>query len=87
MKTLMTSSCVCLQEKQEAVVRADDWAEEKRQMEEWQQAQQHKYLNDISDLKTVFHDEIKVKFHKSFSLNVSGKDYRKSQPPLGDRSV
>ena len=69
------------------MVRADDWAEEKRQMEEWQQAQQHKYLNDISDLKTVFHDEIKVKFHKSFSLNVSGKDYRKSQPPLGDRSV
>jgi len=46
-----------------------------------------KYLNEISDLKTVFHDEIKVKFHKSVSLKVSGKVYRKSQPPLGEGSV
>ena len=79
----MTASCVCLQEKQEAVVRGDDWAEEKRQMEEWQQAQQHKYLNEIADLKTVFHNEIKVKFLMSVSLKSSNKDYRKSQPPLG----
>ena len=84
MKTIMTSSCVCLQEKQEAVVRADDSAEEKRQMEEWQEAQQRKYLNEISDLKTVFHVEIKIKF---VSLKFSVKDYRKSQPPLGERSV
>ena len=83
----MTSSCVGLQEKQEALFKADDWAEEKRQMEEWQQAQQHKCLNEISDLKTVFHDEMKVKFQKSVSFKVSGKGYRKSQPPLGKRSV
>ena len=69
------------------MVRVDDWAEEKRQMEEWQQAQQRKYLNEISELKTVFHNEIKVKFHKTVSLKVSSKDYRKSQPCLGDRNV
>jgi hypothetical protein len=79
----MIASCVCLQEKQEDVVRGEDWAEEKRQMEEQQQAQQRKYLNEIADLKTVFHNEIKVQFHISVSLQVSSKDCRKSHPRLG----
>lgn len=55
-------------EKQEAQDRGDDWAEEKRRMVEWQEAQQHKYLNEIADLKTVFYNEIKVWIHMYISI-------------------
>jgi hypothetical protein len=54
-------------EKQE-VQDKGDWAEEKRRMVEWQEAQQHKYLNEIADLKTVFYNEIKVWNHMYISI-------------------
>jgi hypothetical protein len=54
-------------EKQEEQDRGDDWAEEKRRMVEWQ----HRYLNDIADLKTVFYNEIKVWIHMYTSISIT----------------
>jgi len=37
-------------------------------MEEWQQPQQCKHLDEIAALKTVFYNEIKVQLHMSVSF-------------------
>jgi hypothetical protein len=50
--------------------RSDNWTEEKRRMAQWQLEQQHKYLKEIADLKTVFCNEIKVRIHMYASISI-----------------